>query len=251
MSLQRSGSRIPMLPHHGPVMEQGSSIVGSKSGALRAAIFGVNDGLVSNLSLIMGVAGAGVDPHVIVVAGVAGLLAGAFSMAGGEYISMRAQREVFERLIHIEAHEIGSDPEGERHELEEIYVDRGIPQRAAREAASAIHEDPELALGVHAREELGLDPEELGSPWHAGASSFVTFALGALVPLVPFFFSQGAAAKWTAVALSVSALFTVGAAMTVITGRRWLWSGARMALIGGSLAAVTFGIGNLLGVVTA
>ena len=250
MSVRRSGSRIPIPPHRGPVSEQPGDVAGGKSGALRAAIFGVNDGLVSNLSLIMGVAGAGVDPDVILVAGTAGLLAGAFSMAGGEYISMRAQREVFERLIHIEAHEIGSDPDGEREELEQIYTSRGIPDRAAREAATAIHEDPELALGVHAREELGLDPEELGSPWGAGASSFVTFAIGAFIPLLPFLFSQGATAKWTAVALSLTALFSVGAAMTVITGRLWLWSGARMAMIGGTLAAVTFGIGSLLGVAT-
>jgi VIT1/CCC1 family predicted Fe2+/Mn2+ transporter len=189
-----------------------------------------------------------VEPSVIVLAGIAGLLAGAFSMAAGEYVSMRAQREVFERLIHLEAHEIATDPDGEIKELTEIYTERGIPQHTAREAAAAIHDDPELALDVHAREELGLDPGDLGSPWGASFSSFLTFAVGAFVPLVPFLLLDGAAAKWIAVAISMVALFSVGAAMTVLTGRNWMWSGGRMVLIGGTAAAVTFGIGNLLGV---
>ena len=250
MTLQRDGSRLPaeLRPHPGPTTEQPGTVAGGKSGALRAGIFGVNDGLVSNLSLIMGVAGGGVDPQVIVLAGVAGLLAGAFSMGAGEYVSMRAQREVFERLIHLEAHELATDPEGELQELTQIYTERGIPLDAAKKVATAVHQDPELALDVHAREELGLDPAELGSPWRAATSSFVTFALGAFVPLLPFLFGGGIVTKWTAVGISMAALFAVGAAMSAITRRAWGWSGLRMVLIGGAAAAVTFGIGTLLGV---
>jgi vacuolar iron transporter family protein len=253
VTLQRDGSRLPaeLRPHPGPTTEQPGTVAGGKSGALRAAIFGVNDGLVSNLSLIMGVAGAGVDPQLIVLAGVSGLLAGAFSMGAGEYVSMRSQREVFERLIHLEAHELATDPEGERQELTQIYAERGIPLDAAQKVATAVHEDPELALDVHAREELGLDPADLGSPWGAATSSFVTFAVGALVPLLPFLFGGGIVAKWTAVGVSMVALFAVGAAMSVITGRAWGWSGLRMVMIGGAAAAVTFGIGSLLGVTVA
>ena len=179
-----------------------------KSGALRAAIFGVNDGLVSNLSLIFGVAGAGVDNSVVIVAGVAGLLAGAFSMAAGEYISVRVQREVYERLIHLEAHEIGSDPEAERLELAELYVRKGLPRDLSDRLATELMRDPQVALETHAREELGLDPKEgLGSPFAAAGSSFVTFALGAFVPLLPFLVSSGTPAVVASAILSGIALF--------------------------------------------
>lgn len=208
----------------------------------------MNDGLVSNLSLIMGVAGAGVGNRVVLLAGVAGLLAGAFSMAAGEYVSMRVQREFFERLIHVEAHEIGTDPEGETEELTHLFVERGIPTETARETARSLMADPQTALGVHAREELGLDPEELGSPWGAAYSSFLTFGAGALLPLVPYFFTGGPSAAWTAVALSLSALFGVGAWMTVFTARPWLLSGGRQLLIGAVAALVTHLVGRLFGV---
>ena len=248
--------RIPehLLPHRGPLPAEGEveGIVGSKSGAIRAAIFGLNDGLVSNLALIMGVAGgvagAGGNASIILLAGVAGLLAGAFSMAAGEYISMRVQRELFERLIHIEAHEIGTDPEGETEELARLLERRGIPSRAARQSAHAIMSDPEQALDVHAREELGLDPDELGSPWSAAGSSFITFATGAFVPLVPFLFTAGAVAAWTSVGLSLVALFAVGSGLSRLTRRPALISGGRMVLIGGSAALVTYLIGRLIGV---
>src|SRR5436190_15198123 len=156
-------------PHAGPVPAEGSDVVaGGRSGALRAAIFGINDGLVSNLSLIMGVTGAAVDNTIIVIAGVLGLLAGAFSMGAGEYSSMRVQREVFERLIHLEAHELATEPEEEREELIAIYRDKGVPPDVAEQLVDVLHRDPKLALETHAREELGLDPEEgLGSPWGA------------------------------------------------------------------------------------
>jgi vacuolar iron transporter family protein len=239
-----------LQPHPGPVPPGGepAPVAGGKSGALRAAIFGVNDGLVSNLSLIMGVSGAGADPEVILLAGIAGLLAGAFSMAAGEYASMRVQREVFERLIHWEAHELATDPDGETKELAGLLEKRGIPASLAMQTAEAVMENPQVALEVHAKEELGLDPEELGSPWGAAGSSFVSFAVGALVPLAPILFTTGIAATWTSVALSLTALFAVGASMSIFTGRAWWLSGSRMLFIGGGAALVTYGVGRLLGV---
>jgi VIT1/CCC1 family predicted Fe2+/Mn2+ transporter len=224
---------------------------GAKSGALRAAIFGVNDGLVSNLSLIMGVAGANASNRIILLAGVAGLLAGSFSMGAGEYISMRAQREMFERLLHIEAHELATEPEEEREELQEIYERRGYPAALARQVTEIVMQDPAVALETHAREELGLDPEELGSPWGAASSSLLTFSIGAAIPLLPFVFGSGTAAAVVAISASGVALFAVGAALSRFTGRSMGWSGARMLLVGGVAAAVTFGVGNLLHVSTA
>lgn len=246
-----SAPTAPWLkPHPGPLPPGGEPppVAGGKSGALRAAIFGINDGLVSNLSLIMGVSGAGVDRDVVLLAGIAGLLAGAFSMAAGEYASMRVQREVFERLIHWEAHELATDPEGETKELAGILERRGIPASLAQKTSEAVMENPQVALEVHAKEELGLDPEELGSPWGAAASSFVAFAVGALVPLAPFFFFTGAVVTWTSIVLSLTALFAVGASMTIFTGRAWWLSGGRMLSIGGAAALVTYGVGRLLGV---
>ena len=242
------GRQWRVVPHPGPIEEQRA---GSRSGALRAAIFGANDGLVSNVSLIFGVSGAGVSNQVVILAGVAGLLAGAFSMAAGEYISMRVQREVFERLIHLEAHELGSEPEAERRELVEIYVRKGISRDLAERLAEELMRDPEVALDTHAREELGLDPAEgLGSPWAAAGSSFVTFSLGALVPLIPFVFSSGTPAVVVSAALSLVALFSIGAGMSVLTGRTFYLSGLRMMLIGGAAAAITFAVGTILNVST-
>jgi VIT1/CCC1 family predicted Fe2+/Mn2+ transporter len=234
-----------VVPHPGPIAEQRA---GGRSGALRAAIFGVNDGLVSNLSLIFGVAGAGVDNDVVIVAGVAGLLAGAFSMAAGEYISVRTQREVYERLIHLEAHEIGSDPGAERQELAEIYAQRGLPRDLADRLATELMRDPEMALETHAREELGLDKEGLGSPPAAAGSSFVTFSLGAFVPLLPFLVSSGNPAVAASAILSGLALFGVGAAISSLTGRPWPLSGLRMLAVGAAAAAITFLVGKLLDV---
>jgi vacuolar iron transporter family protein len=240
--------RIPSIhPHPGPTQGSDDPIgLGGKSGALRAAIFGVNDGLVSNLSLIMGVTGANVSNKVILVAGVAGLLAGAFSMGGGEYVSMRVQRELFERLLHIEAHELATEPEEEHRELREIYEQRGFPPHLAQQVTEVVMADPKVALDTHAREELGLDPEELGSPWGAAISSFVMFGLGAAVPLLPFVFGSGAAAVLAAIAASGTVLFAVGAAMSLLTGRSAWLSGGRMLVIGGILAAITYGVGTLL-----
>jgi VIT1/CCC1 family predicted Fe2+/Mn2+ transporter len=235
-------------PHVGPVGEQGdSTVAGGRSGALRAAIFGINDGLVSNLSLIMGVTGASVNNKFIVVAGVAGLLAGAFSMAAGEYVSMRSQREVFERLIHLEAHELATEPEEEREELIAIYRNKGVPADVAEQLVDVLHRDPDLALETHAREELGLDPDQgLGSPWAAAISSMLTFAFGAFVPLVPFLFSSGLGAALWAIGLSGVTLFAVGAGISTLTGRPLWWSGARMLVVGGVAAGITFGVGKAL-----
>jgi vacuolar iron transporter family protein len=250
VKLGRRTSPHELRPHPGPTPADGEvmRIAGTRSGTLRAAIFGVNDGLVSNLSLIMGVAGGGLGPEAIVLAGVAGLLAGAFSMGAGEYISMRAQREIFERLIHLEAHELGTDPEGEREELTHLLEKRGIPRDAAATAARAMMADPKQALDVHAREELGLDPQELGSPWGAASSSFVTFALGAFIPVLPYLLTSGAVAAWTAVGLALTALFAVGSSLTAFTGRSWFYAGCRQLAIGGAAAAVTFLVGRALGV---
>jgi VIT1/CCC1 family predicted Fe2+/Mn2+ transporter len=241
------GRQWRIVPHPGPIV--GEQHGGGKSGALRAAIFGVNDGLVSNLSLIFGVAGAGVENNVVILAGVAGLLAGAFSMAAGEYISVRVQREVFERLIHLEAHEIGSDPEAERAELADLYVRKGLPPDLADRLATELMRDPAVALETHAREELGLDPSQgLGSPIAAATASLVMFATGALVPLLPFLFASGGAAVLVSAALSAAALFAVGAAMTYLTGRDPILSALRMLSIGAVAAAITYLVGKALDV---
>ncbi|HEV2951036.1 MAG TPA: VIT1/CCC1 transporter family protein [Actinomycetota bacterium] len=236
------------MPHTGPVSgEQDAS--SSKSGALRAAIFGMNDGLVSNLSLIFGLAGSDVATDIVVIAGFAGLLAGAFSMGAGEYISMKVQREVYEQLIHKEAHEIATQPEEEIRELAEIYERKGISPETAARIAAEVMEDPEVALETHAREELGIDMKEgLGSPWAAAGSSFVMFSIGAVVPLLPFLFTSGEAAILVSACSSAVTLFAVGGAMTVLTGRGVLISGARMLAIGAVAAAITYGVGSLVGV---
>jgi VIT1/CCC1 family predicted Fe2+/Mn2+ transporter len=240
--------RQALLPHPGPLEGADTRRPGAKSGALRAGIFGVNDGLVSNLSLIMGFTGASVTNHVVILAGIAGLLAGAFSMAAGEDVSMRVQRELFERLLHIEAHELATIPEQEVMELAAIYQRKGFPKELAEQAARVVMEDPEVALETHAREELGLDPDELGSPWGAALSSFVTFCIGAVVPLIPFVLGSGTAAVVGAIAASGVAIFAVGATMSILTGRSPWWSGARMLLVAAAAAAITFGVGSLLNV---
>jgi VIT1/CCC1 family predicted Fe2+/Mn2+ transporter len=241
-----------LRPHAGPIPKEGDRAIGAggKSGAMRAAVFGINDGLLSNLSLIMGVSGASAGNHLILVAGVAGLVAGAFSMGAGEYVSMRVQRELFERLLHIEAHEIDADPQGERRELQQLYEERGFPPQLASEVSKVVMKDPRVALDTHAREELGLDPDELGSPLGAAASSFVMFALGASIPLLPFVIGSGVAATVAAIAASALSLLAVGAVMSMFTGRNPLMSGARMLVVGAIAASVTFGVGRLLHVKT-
>ena len=217
-------------------------------GSLRAAVFGMNDGLVSNLSLVMAVAGAQPDPRFVLLAGVAGLLAGAFSMAAGEYISMRAQRELFESQIEMEREELEFAPEDEKAELVLIYRAKGVAKEEAERLAEAVMADKEAALDTLVREELGLDPEELGSPWGAAASSFVAFAVGAILPVFPYMVATGKLAFYGSVVLSAGALFTVGAVIAIFTGQRALKGGLRMLFIGAAASAVTYAIGHLLGV---
>ncbi|MEX0991559.1 MAG: VIT1/CCC1 transporter family protein [Actinomycetota bacterium] len=236
---------MPIRAHEAGHPEQRGATTG-KSGALRAAIFGVNDGLVSNLSLIMGVAGAtGTDPQIVLLAGVAGLLAGAFSMGAGEYISMRVQRDVFEQLLALERWELENMPEEELHELTKIYEDKGMPKELATEVAVALSKDVDVALETHAREELGLDPHELGSPTGAAISSFIAFSLGALVPLFPFFFVSGMTGIVLSATLSGITLFAVGSAMTIFTGKHFWLSGLRMLAVGGGAATITYLVGSM------
>lgn len=218
------------------------------SGNLRAAVFGINDGLVSNTSLIMGVAGATGNPEFILLTGVAGLLAGALSMAAGEYVSVRSQRELYEYQIGLERAELEQYPEEEAEELALIYNARGLPLSEARRLAAALMQDPDHALDTLAREELGLNPEDLGSPLGAGASSFLAFAVGGVIPLAPFLIMEGDAAVGIAAGLAGVALFAVGSALSLFTGRRLLRGGARMLLIGGAAGLATHLIGRLLGV---
>jgi VIT1/CCC1 family predicted Fe2+/Mn2+ transporter len=217
-------------------------------GALRAAVFGVNDGLVSNFSLVMGVAGGTSSKSIVVLAGVAGLVAGAFSMASGEWVSVRSQRELYENELRIEREELRAFPEEEREELELIYQAKGIDAGEAKALVDNIMSRPEVALDTLAREELGLDPGRLGSPWMAAGASFMSFALGAVLPVFPFLFGSGAAATVTAAALSVTALFVVGAGLSVFTGRDARRSGLRMAVIGAVVAGATFLVGKAVGV---
>jgi vacuolar iron transporter family protein len=220
-----------------------------RSGTLRAIIFGVSDGLVSNLSLVMGVAGAASsNPSFILLAGVAGLLAGAFSMAAGEYISMQSQRELFEQQIALERAEMEAMPEEEEAELAASYRSKGFAAEEAARIAHRIFEDPAKALDMLVREELGLDPKELGSPWGAAAGSFVAFAVGAVVPVIPFLFGGGTAALLVSLGLSLSGLFAVGAAVSLLTGRGLVFSGLRQLGIGLAASLVTYLIGSLIGV---
>jgi VIT1/CCC1 family predicted Fe2+/Mn2+ transporter len=216
-------------------------------GALRAATFGVNDGLVSNLALVMGVAGGSGNPSVVLLAGVAGLIAGALSMAAGEWVSVQSQRELYEREIEVEREELKLFPDEEREELQLIMEARGIPRAQAITIAGRLMAK-DTALDTLVREELGLDPDELGNPWIAAGSSFVSFAVGASVPVLPFVFLSGAAAMTTAVGAAGAMLLLVGAAISIITGRSALWSGLRMLAIGGGAAAVTYGIGSAVGI---
>jgi VIT1/CCC1 family predicted Fe2+/Mn2+ transporter len=220
---------------------------GDRSGALRASVFGVNDGLVSNTSLVMGFAGSGAANTTIVFAGLAGLLAGAFSMAAGEYISMRSQREAYQHEIALEAEELRDDPEAEAEELALIYRAKGLDPCEAERIAATIMKDQDAALDTMAREELGLDPDELGSPWSAAFSSLIAFALGAIVVVLPYLFSSGLVALIVAIALAGSVLFAVGATIGLLNGRTPLRAGTRQLLIGGAAALLVFAIGHLIG----
>ena len=220
---------------------------GDRSGALRAGVFGVSDGLVSNTALVMGVAGSGVSHTVILLTGTAGLLSGSFSMAAGEYVSMASQREMYQREIALEAQELQEKPEEERDELVLLYRAKGLPRADAAKLADRIMADRHVALDTLTREELGLDLTQLGSPLIAAISSLLTFALGALVVIVPYFFGSGTAALVAAIVLAAAALVGVGAGIGILNGRSAVRSGLRQLLLGGAAALVTFGIGHLIG----
>jgi VIT1/CCC1 family predicted Fe2+/Mn2+ transporter len=217
--------------------------------ALRAAVLGANDGLVSNLSLVMGVAGAEFSGKTVLVTGIAGLLAGACSMAMGEWLSVTSARELYGRQIATEKAELEEIPEEEQEELELIYQAKGLPADKAKELAARIIADPKTALDTLVREELGIDPDDLGgSPWIAAGTSFVLFAVGAIFPVAPFFFLSGTAVIIASLIVSACAMFAIGAGTSLFTGRGVLFSGARQIAIGLAAAAVTFGLGRLIGV---
>jgi VIT1/CCC1 family predicted Fe2+/Mn2+ transporter len=217
--------------------------------ALRAAVLGANDGLVSNLSLVMGVAGAALDQHAIILTGLAGLVAGSCSMAMGEWLSVNSARELYQSQIATEAMELEQVPEEELEEMVLIYQSKGLAEPEARALAERMMENKDTALDTLVREELGIDPDELGgSAWSAAISSFFLFAAGAIFPLVPFLILSGRNAVIGSVALSGCALFAIGAGTSLFTGRTLLFSGVRQLLIGLAAAAITYGIGLLFGV---
>jgi vacuolar iron transporter family protein len=218
------------------------------AGTLRAIVFGASDGLVSNLSLVMGVAGATAEPSFILLSGIAGLLAGAFSMAAGEYISVRSQVEVLERQIALERAELAAIPEEEFEELVAIYRSKGLPEEDARRFAEHIFQDPEVALQTLVREELGLDQNGMSSPWAAAGGSFLAFTIGAIIPVIPYFFGGGDLVLYISFGMSLAALFVLGALVSMLTGRSLLFSGFRQVGIGAAAAIVTYLVGRLIGV---
>ena len=228
----------PVSPHE----TRGASVV-------RPVVFGATDGLVCNLSLIMGVAGAaGQDPHSIVIAGVAGLLAGGFSMAVGEYISVQSQREMLDYQIDLQRHQLHHTPKQERQILREIYLAKGLSDAEADLIVKRIMKDPEKAIDTFVREEIGLSAATMGSPVAAGLGSMSAFSVGAIVPLLPFLVLGGGRLAFAlSIAASVVALFAIGLAVSRLTHRHAILSGVRQAALGGAAAAVTFGIGSLLG----
>jgi len=216
--------------------------------ALRAAVLGANDGLVSNLSLVMGVAGAALSARSIIITGLAGLLAGAGSMALGEWLSVQSSRELYEHQISIEAREIKDAPEEELEELALIYQSKGLTADKAHELAAQIMSDEAITIDTLAREELGVNPDELGgSAWEAAITSFILFALGAIIPLAPYFFLTGMTAVFTSLGVSALGLFFIGAMITILTGKNAVKAGLRQVSIGLLAAGIIYGIGHLVG----
>jgi VIT1/CCC1 family predicted Fe2+/Mn2+ transporter len=216
--------------------------------AIRAAVMGGNDGLVSNFSLVMGVAGATGGEQTVLITGLAGLLAGALSMSFGEWISVKSSQELYENQMQVEMEELETNPEGEKKELALIYMAKGIPEEQANEMANEIMKDKVQAHDVLVKEELGINAEELkGSPVEAAVSSFILFAFGAIIPVLPFFFTGGLKAVLISVIASACGLFVIGASITLYTGKNVWFSGFRQVIIGVAAAAVTYGIGKLIG----
>jgi len=247
------GDKPEKFPHRAIAPESGEPWHKlDKSGTIRAAVFGVSDGLVSNTALVMGFAGASlagaIENSVVLFAGLAGLLAGAFSMAAGEYVSMASQRDLFKREIDLERRELLEKPDEERLELELIYRAKGLPREQAKAIAERIMSDPETALDTLAREELGLDPDELGSAWKAAVSSFIAFAIGASVVVIPYALLSGVPAFVLAIVLAVVGMITVGGIVGYQSGRGVVFSAGRQVMWGVGAAAVTYLVGSLVGV---
>ncbi|MCA1823132.1 MAG: VIT1/CCC1 transporter family protein [Mycobacteriales bacterium] len=219
-----------------------------QGGWLRPAVFGAMDGLVSNVSLVSGVAGADAPSRFVLLAGLAGLVAGSFSMAVGEYNSVRSQQELALAELELERREITRAPKAEEAELAEMYAARGLSRDLAKAVAKEFSRDPDVAWRVHAREELGVDPDQLPSPWTAGIASFVSFACGAVVPLLPYLFGMRSGALLLACALSGFALFGVGALVSRFTNRSWIYAGMRQLVLGACAAIITYAVGAVIGV---
>jgi VIT1/CCC1 family predicted Fe2+/Mn2+ transporter len=215
---------------------------------LRPVVFGGNDGLVSNLALVMGVAGATSEGSVIILAGIAGLLAGAFSMAVGEYISVRSQRELLDRQLAIQRRQMSEQPAQERAILARSYRERGLTEKEAERFAARIFADPEKAIELLIFEEVGMDVRSIGSPVSAAVGSFLAFVLGAIIPLIPYLLLTGSAAFAISLLASLIALFVLGLGISLLTGRNPLYAGVRQLLLGGVAALVTFGVGSMIGV---
>ena len=231
-----------VLPDVSSISHEHPDVTG---GWLRPAVFGAMDGLVSNFALVMGVTGGSDDTKPVLLAGLAGLAAGAFSMAAGEYTSVASQSEFALAHIEIERREIERNGPAEQAELAAMYVDKGLDEDTARDAAAQIHRDVDNAVHVHAREEFGVDSTDLASPWLAAWSSFISFSLGAVVPILPLLF--GIEAVWPIVALSLVGLFACGALVTNLTSRPWWYGGIRQLALGGAAAGLTYVIGDLVG----
>jgi vacuolar iron transporter family protein len=221
-----------------------------QGGTQRAAVLGAGDGLLTNLSLVLGIAGASTNASAVRLAGVAGLLAGAFSMAAGELVSVRAQQEMVEREVQVERQELADDPEGEQQELAGMYQARGLSDDDASTVARILSSHPDLALDTHARLELGVDPEAPGSAWQAAVMSFLSFSVGAILPLFPWFFTEGSTAVIASIIIGGVAALALGAAIGFMSGRNVLTTAVRQLAVAAIAASVTYGVGHVLGVST-
>jgi vacuolar iron transporter family protein len=221
-----------------------------QGGTQRAAVLGAGDGLLTNLSLVLGVAGASTSASAVRLAGIAGLLAGAFSMAAGELVSVRAQQEMVEREVQVERQELADDPEGEQQELAGMYQAQGLSADDAGTVARILSAHPEVALDTHARLELGIDPQAPGSAWQAAIMSFLSFSVGAILPLFPWFITEGSSAVIASVIIGAIAALALGAAIGIMSGRNVLNTAVRQLAVAAIAASVTYGVGHLLGVST-
>lgn len=231
-------TQVSNEPHHRQIAD----------GGFRAALFGLLDGLVTNVSLILGFAGANPGHDIVRLAGLAGLVAGAFSMGSGEYLSMRSQKELFEYEIDVERRALRDEPEAERLELKEIFIERGIDVELAERLSTDLMKNPDLALRTHTREELGIDPSATGSPWLAAGSSFLFFSVGALIPLLPWIVTAFGNVMWWSIGLAGGASLFVGGAVGYFTRRGVVFSALRALVIMGLASVVTYGVGHLVGV---